>query len=95
MAVLKFNVEGHISPDVVLMLNHCNTNCHGIIDLVLNDEPLITGYKDTRWDNFGEQNFNLPSDMLREGENELQIVLNEESEGVYWLSDLRLDIEYG
>ncbi|KAK3092976.1 hypothetical protein FSP39_009564 [Pinctada imbricata] len=76
------------------MLNHCRTSAHGKIDIIINDITLVTGFQEARWDNFGEQNFNIPHDCLHQGENKLKIVLNSSSSGVYWLSDLRLDIEY-
>ena len=76
------------------MLNHCRTNCHGKIDVTINGETLITGFAEARWDNFGEQNFNIPSGLLHPGENALTIKLNKDSHGVYWLSNLRLEIHY-
>ncbi|KAK3093665.1 hypothetical protein FSP39_018653 [Pinctada imbricata] len=76
------------------MLNHCRTNCHGKIDIIVNDVALVQGFQEARWDNFGEQNFNIPSDCLKPGENELIIRLSKGSQGVYWLSDLRLDVNY-
>ena len=93
-ATVRFMLEPHPRPSVELMLNHCRTNCHGKIDIIINGQTWITGFQEANWRDFGEQNFNLPSGLLHEGENTLMIKLNAESYGVYWLSNLRLDIHY-
>jgi hypothetical protein len=51
----------------------------------------MPGYTETRWDNFGEQTFTIPLEMLKPGANTVKIILNRGSEGVYWLSDLKVE----
>lgn len=78
---------------VTVCLNHCATNCHGVVDLYVNSQPLILGYKDTNPHNFQEQVFRIPPTLCIQGTNVFTIVLNESSPGVYWLSDARIAIE--
>ena len=78
----------------MLMLNHCNTSYHGKIDIIVNSTSLVSGFTEVRWESFGEQNFNIPGDLLQPGDNAIVIRLSKTSHGVYWLSDLRLDVEY-
>ncbi|XP_062599351.1 uncharacterized protein LOC134260834 [Saccostrea cucullata] len=91
-AIIKINLPGNqLVKDMVLTLNHCRTNCDGVIDIFVNDSVLVMGYSDARWDNFGEDTFNVPVDLLKQGANELIIRLNKTSRGVYWLSDLKIE----
>ncbi|XP_061168725.1 uncharacterized protein LOC133177870 [Saccostrea echinata] len=91
-AIIQINLPGdQLVRDMVLTLNHCRTNCHGVIDIFLNDSVLVKGYSDARWDNFGEQTFNVPVYLLKKGTNELTIRLNKTSRGVYWLSDIKIE----
>ncbi|XP_048732303.1 uncharacterized protein LOC125649111 isoform X2 [Ostrea edulis] len=91
-AILSINMPNiKLAREVKVTLNHCKTNCNGVIDVLVNDSELVRGYTGTRWDNFGEQTFNIPLDMLTPGTNMVTIRLNEESRGVYWLSDLKIE----
>lgn len=77
-----------------MTLNHCRTNCNGTIDIKVNDKLFREGYSYARWDDFGEQTFEIPLSLLRDGENYIVIVLNKESRGVYWLSDIQFHLKH-
>jgi hypothetical protein len=92
VVIVSVNIpEVELKREVKLTLNHCKTNCNGVIDILVNDSELVRGYTGTRWDNFGEQTFAIPLDMFRCGANTVTIRLNEGSRGVYWLSDLKIE----
>ena len=93
-ATITFTIENQNIASVSLTLNHCRTSCHAKIDILVNKKPFLQGYQEARWEDFGIQTFSLPCDLLKSGENKIIVVLNSRSEGVYWLSDLRLDILY-
>lgn len=75
-------------------MNHCRTNCNVIIDIKINGRIFRKGYSDARSDNFGEQTFEIPMNLLTDGENTIAIVLKKDSPGVYWLSDIKFQLKH-
>ena len=67
-ATITFTSENQNIASVSLMLNHCRTSCHAIIDVLVNRKPFLQGYQEARWEDFGIQTFSLPCDSLRLGE---------------------------
>jgi len=85
---------GTMGPiSVIASINHCATNCKGVVDMYMNNVPFLTGYGGARWDNFEEQTFRIPGELCFTGVNVFTICLNAASPGVYWLSDARLGVE--
>ncbi|XP_063425598.1 uncharacterized protein LOC134709359 [Mytilus trossulus] len=77
-----------------MTLNHCRTNCNGTIDIKINGRFFREGYSYARWDEFGEQTFQIPLNLLTDGENTFAIILTKESRGVYWLSDIQFQLKH-
>lgn len=85
------NVSGGI---LVLTLNHCRTSGNGIIDMSLNGQSFMAGYRDAPFWGFGLQDFQLPYSRLNvNGINTFTVTLSGSSPGVYWLSDVAFTIE--
>ena len=84
----NYRLSDFDSIDVVI--NHCRTVSNGVIDLVLNGSDLLTAYSGAATAIFEEQRFSFPADRFKTGSNELSILLNQESPGEYWLSDVKI-----
>ena len=78
---------------ISLKLNHCRTTSLGVIDITVNKIPIPYDNSLTPRDNLGRTTVPISSEFVMEGINELIIALNSESHGVYWLSDINLDME--
>jgi len=103
-SILSFNIliaKQHISS-VVLHINHCRTTADGIICMTVNGGP-AEPTKDGRFGkklimaprlNFGLENIAVNPELLREGLNKVTLCLDSSSPGVYWLSDLSVEVKY-
>ncbi|XP_033735084.1 uncharacterized protein LOC117323759 isoform X1 [Pecten maximus] len=96
----KGEIVFHLSCDgsfeltaINVCLTHCATNCHGVVDMYVNGQPFLLGYRNANALDFEEQVFRIPPSLCIAGVNVFSIVLNESSPGVYWLSDARVAIE--
>jgi hypothetical protein len=90
-AILTMDVNIKLVRELKITLNHCKTNCNGVVDIYVNDAEFMPGYTGIRWDNFGEQTFTIPRRLLKPGANTVKIILNRYSKGVYWLSDVKVE----
>ncbi|KAF9004018.1 hypothetical protein BDQ17DRAFT_471830 [Cyathus striatus] len=90
--IVQFRV--HDLEDHILTLRHCVTTSKGKVDITLNGTKL-----DPTWGiaypvmaNFQNEDIMLPCASLKVApeQNELEIKVTEDSEGVYWLSDVFL-----
>ncbi|OPL21076.1 hypothetical protein AM593_09817, partial [Mytilus galloprovincialis] len=77
-----------------MTLNHCKTSGNGIIDIMINGRIFRDGYSEADRDNFAEQTFDIPVHLLKNENNTITIVLNDESKGVYWLSDIKFGLKH-
>ena len=75
---------------VTIKLNHCSTSAEGVIDIFYNDVEAFHAYLSPKW-NFGKEEFHFEKGFL-EGKNVIEILLNDTSPGVYWLSDALLSV---
>ncbi|XP_021372705.1 uncharacterized protein LOC110462831 [Mizuhopecten yessoensis] len=96
----KGEIVFHLSCDgsfeltaVNVGLNHCATNCQGVVDMYVNGQPFLLGYQGANSLEFVEEVFRIPPSLCIAGINVFSLVLNESSPGVYWLSDARVAIE--
>jgi hypothetical protein len=78
---------------ISLKLNHCRTTALGDIVITVNKTPIPYNNSLTPRDNFGLTTVPISSEFVTEGINEIVIVLHSESPGIYWLSDISLDME--
>ena len=74
---------------MTLKLHHCSTSSEGVIDIFFNRDKLFSRYLAPKWD-FGWETFTINSPIVER--NMITIALADESPGVYWLSDAKLNI---
>ncbi|KAF5321009.1 hypothetical protein D9619_000537 [Psilocybe cf. subviscida] len=83
--------------DHTVTLRHCVTTNSGKVNLKLNGHELTGSWGQTQavQHNFANEDIHLPNDHLRDvGEhNMLEIILDNESVGPYWLSDVFLPVQ--
>ncbi|KJA23814.1 hypothetical protein HYPSUDRAFT_39295 [Hypholoma sublateritium FD-334 SS-4] len=83
--------------DHILTLRHCVTTSNGNVDITLNKHPLEStwGQSQAVKLNFANEDIHLPEAYLMDvgQSNVLTIVLADDSEGVYWLSDVFLPVQ--
>ncbi len=89
-ATITFDMERE--NDILLWLNHCRTNCDGVVTISVNGTLLIEEYEEAKWDNFAWDVFRIRKEMVDEGRNVINILLHEDYLGVYWLSDVELNL---
>jgi hypothetical protein len=80
-------------PTISLKLNHCRTTSLADIVITVNERDILYDKSLTPRDNFGSTTVPISSEFVTEGINELVVVLDSESPGRYWLSDISLNME--
>ena len=78
-----------------LELNHCRTLENGSIDIWVNWKTLVSKYDEAPDQEFGTSRLWIDKDRLEEGSNSIHILLNYDSPGAYWISDITIEFHAG